>query len=247
MRSSKLADMFECLGYGGEANGMRRRRGLPVLTAQAEDPRRAPLFPADARSKRNIFEGPRLTKMHEKEQGVPGQFQNWTEVQQKKGPVQQLSPLRAPAYGVDPEFGGEPGYPLPSGGRVIGLDLPKTEDGAYDDPSVGTPEIMQGGGEVSGDWASPEDAQSFIGQYLEKLEDFESRTTIASKKFNDVNRDWLEDSADRPSVGRLLSQNFWSTFDRAIYGGTGGIQPIDTGEGRNMMAAIDHRQIGSVV
>jgi len=125
---------------------------------------------------------------------------------------------------------------------MIGMGVPRTEEGTYsEDPEQWSPEVIGPGGEYQDGETTPDDLASITDQYMKKADDFEKQTTLASETFNKRMRDWTQDEAGRPSVARLLSQNFWSTFDKTIYGGAEGVAPADAGDGRNILAAIDHR------
>jgi hypothetical protein len=128
---------------------------------------------------------------------------------------------------------------------MIGLNIPKTEEGRgpySEDSSSWTPEVIGPDGGFSEGWDQPDDIEAIVQEYMRRADDFKKETTLASTTFNNRMKDWTQDEAGRPSVARLLSQNFWSTFDKTIYGGSGGIAPIDSsGDARNILAAIDHR------
>ena len=137
-RFSKLAELYDRLGYETVATDMRRVCGLPVMTVDqvnertaqmgGPNPLRSPYHPVPPKSGEDLLTGPRLTKMHEKHQAVPSALQRMIEVQQKKGPVQQVAPVPQSRYLMDPYFGGQDGYPLSSGHNVFRADIPKTKE-----------------------------------------------------------------------------------------------------------------------
>jgi len=171
MATSKLHDLFDRMGMSRYATVVadvaERSPGIDITRVAQRDPLRPPFHESGPGGK-NIFEGARLTKMHEKHQGVPPGLQDMVTVEQKKGPVQQLAPLPKSRYIVDPASGGEAGMNLPSGGRMIGLDIPRTEEGKgpySEDPSGWRPEVIGPEGGFHEGWDEPTDMEAITQEY----------------------------------------------------------------------------------
>jgi len=234
-----------------DANGMRK---------EAEKMRRvavdfAPPLYEGGPHKNPVITPSRLTKMQQKLQAVPEPLQDWTEVESRGKMVPQLRGIERPTYVVDPAVGGEPGFPMPSGARAVGLDIPRTEEGTYsEDPSTWQPSVISPEGSFvpGGQWDEPGDLDALTQQYMERADDFESRMTGASQTFNKRMKDWTVPVPGKPTVVQLLAQNFWTNIDRVLYGGARDVLEDDEGNefsvealsgsgGRNLMAAIEHR------
>lgn len=240
----RLAALLDANGMRGEAEKMRR---VAVDFAP-------PLYEGGPH-KDPVITPSRFTTMHKKLQGVPESLQDWTEVESRGKMVPQLRGLERPTYVVDPATGGEPGFPMPSGARVVGLDIPRTEEGTYsEDPSTWRPSVISPEGSFipGGQWDESGDLDALTQQYMERAEDFESRMTDASNTFNRRMKDWTVPVPGKPTVVQLLAQNFWTNFDRVLYGGAKDVMEDDEGNefsveslsgsgGRNLMAAIEHR------
>jgi hypothetical protein len=240
----RLAALLDANGMCKEAEKMRRVAIDFVPPLYEGGPHKDPVYTPS-----------RLTKMQKKHEAVPEALQDWTEVEQRGKMVPQLRGIERPTYVVDPSVGGEPGFPLPSGARAIGLDIPRTEEGTYsEDPSTWGPSVISPGGEFvpGGEWNEPGDLDALTEQYMERAEDFRGRMTEASQTFNRRMKDWTVPVPGKPTVVQLLAQNFWVNVDRVLYGGARDTLEDDRGEqfsvealsgsgSRNLMAAIEHR------
>lgn len=240
----RLAALLDANGMGKEAEKMRRVAIEFVPPLYEGGPHKDPVYTPS-----------RLTKMQQKHEAVPEALQDWTEVEQRGKMVPQLRGIERPTYVVDPSVGGEPGFPLPSGARAIGLDIPRTEEGTYsEDPSTWSPSVISPGGAFvpGGQWDEPGDLDALTEQYMERAEDFRGRMTEASETFNRRMKDWTVPVPGKPTVVQLLASNFWVNVDRVLYGGARDTLEDDQGDqfsvealsgsgGRNLMAAIEHR------
>jgi hypothetical protein len=206
---------------------------------------REPFIDTGENVKKPIMTGPRVEKILKRDPtAIPGPVQSWgTKMHKTRGEIPAANPIGAPTYGLPPGVGGEGGaIDLGEGqGRIIQVNQPRGDGGEFSqDPRDWTFQRVTPEGELDTGELSPRNLQVVQDEMERRLEDFMSRTTDASELFNKRMDAFFKPGEE--GISNLLSQNFWTNFDRMIYGGSNGIAPIDSGAGRNFIAAIEQRK-----
>lgn len=152
----------------------------------------------------------------------------------------------APTLGLQPGAGGPEGAITLPGDRgwISQIGQPKNEAGQYEYGRGGmedwpiqrvTPE-----GEVGEGPLTPDELDLIAETMAGRKDVFEGKLKTASEKAAGILEPFMRPGED--NLARMLAQNFWTTFDKIVYGGDKGIAPIPGPKARNLVALIEQRQ-----